>query len=243
LPAASVCPLADCYNGGMTAGEAGDATGGIVPVGERLARAALCVLMEGGPDPGGFEARVAELFAAGVPMLQLRDKRLSDDALLARLRAALAAARTHCPLAPPLVIVNDRVAVAAAAGADGVHVGAADMPVTDARRLLGSAAVIGRTAHDLAEAEAAVAAGADYLGVGPCYPSATKSFASHAPRPFLAAAGRLPLPVFAIGGVTVERLGELAGLGIRRVAVAAAVTAAADPAAAVRALLAATGTR
>ena len=222
----------------MTVGEAGNATGGVTPAGERLARAALCVLVDGGPDLDGFAARVRELFAAGVPMLQLRDKRLSDADLLGRTRAALAAARRHDSLALPLVIVNDRVTVAAAAGADGVHLGAADMTVAEARRLLGPAAVIGRTAHDLAEAEAARAAGADYLGVGPCYPSTTKSFASHAPREFLAAAGRLPLPVFAIGGVTAERLDDLAGLGIRRVAVAAAVTAAADPATAVRTLLA-----
>jgi thiamine-phosphate pyrophosphorylase len=222
----------------MTAGAAGGAAGEVPPAAARLARAALCVLVDGGPDLGGFAARVSELFAAGVPMLQLRDKRLSDAALLDRGRAALAAARRQDPLTPPLVIINDRVAVAAAVAADGVHLGAADMPVAEARRLLGPTAVIGRTAHDLAEAEAAVAAGADYLGVGPCYPSATKAFASHAPRPFLTAAGRLPLPVFAIGGVTAGRLGELAGLGIRRVAVAAAVTAAADPAAAVRALLA-----
>jgi thiamine-phosphate pyrophosphorylase len=222
----------------MTAAEEGRPADTVTPAGERLARAALCLLVDGGPDAHGFEARVADLFAAGVPMLQLRDKRLSDDALLARTRAALAAARRQSSLAPPLVIVNDRVAIAALAGADGVHVGAADMPVAEARRLLGPAALIGRTAHGITEAEAAVAAGADYLGVGPCYPSATKSFSSHAPREFLTAAGRLPLPVFAIGGVTSDRLVELAGLGIRRVAVAAAVTSAADPAAAVQALLA-----
>ena len=90
-----------------------------------------------------------------------------------------------------------------------------------------------------AEAEAAVAAGADYLGVGPCFPSATKAFAQHAPREFLAAAAALPVPVFAIGGIDGERIDELVGLGLTRIAVAAAVTSAAEPAMAVRALLAA----
>jgi thiamine-phosphate pyrophosphorylase len=144
-------------------------------------------------------------------------------------------------VAPPLVIVNDRVEVALAAAADGVHVGAADMPVAEARARLGPAAVVGRTAHDIAAARAAIEAGADYLGVGPCFPSTTKSFASHAPREFLATAATLPLPVFAIGGITVARLAELAALGIGRAAVAAAVTAAADPAAAAQDLLAALG--
>jgi thiamine-phosphate pyrophosphorylase len=211
----------------------------LVSARDRLAVARLCVLVAGGADAVEFERRVAELFAAGVPLLQLRDKQLSDEALLDRCRRALALARSRAPAAPPLVIVNDRVEVALAAAADGVHLGATDMPVAEARARLGPAAVIGRTAHDIDEARAAVAAGADYLGVGPSFPSTTKSFASHASREFLAAAAEVPLPVFAIGGVTVARLAELAALGIRRVAVAAAVTAAADPAAAARELLAA----
>jgi thiamine-phosphate pyrophosphorylase len=124
-----------------------------------------------------------------------------------------------------------------AAAADGVHVGATDIPVAEARGLLGATALVGRTAHALAEAEAAVFAGADYLGVGPCFPSTTKAFTAHAPRDFLAAAARLPLPVFAIGGITPERLPELAELGIHRVAVAAAITAAVDPPAAARRFL------
>lgn len=209
------------------------------PARDRLAGASLCVLVDGGSDAVAFERLVTRLFAAGVRMLQVRDKRLADAVLLDRLRTAVAAAGRHDPAAPPLVIVNDRVPLAVAGQADGVHVGAGDMPVAEARRLLGAGQLVGRTAHDLAEASAAVAAGADYLGVGPCFPSTTKSFASSAPREFLAAAAGLPLPVFAIGGITPERLAELRGLGLRRVAVAAAVTAAPDPAAAIGRFLAA----
>jgi thiamine-phosphate pyrophosphorylase len=207
------------------------------PARDRLAAARLCVLVTGGADAADFERLVGVLFAAGVPMLQLRDKQLSDEALLDRCRLALALARRFAPAAPPLVIVNDRVEVAVAAAADGVHLGASDMAVTEARLRLGPAALIGRTAHSLAEAEAAVAAGADYLGVGPCFPSATKSFTRHAPHDFLAAAATLPLPVFAIGGIDGGRIEELADLGLARVAVAAAVTSAAEPAAAARAIL------
>lgn len=222
-----------------TGASADTATRGATPVRDRLGRASLCVLVAGGPDAAAFERLVTALFAAGLPLLQLRDKQLSDEALLARCRLALAAARRHDPLDPPLVIVNDRVSIATAAGADGVHLGASDMTVPEARTLLGPAAVIGRTAHDSAEARAAVAAGADYLGAGPCFPSTTKSFTSHAPREFLDEVARLPLPVFAIGGITPARLAELVPLGVRRVAVAAAVTGAPDPATAVRGLLAA----
>lgn len=206
---------------------------------DRLATARLCVLVAGGADPAGFERLVGELLAAGVAMLQVRDKQLSDEALIDRCRRALALARYHAPTAPPLVLVNDRVEVAIAAAADGVHLGAADLPVTLARQRLGPAALIGRTAHTQAEARAAVAAGADYLGVGPCFPSATKTFSRQAPSDFLAAAAVLPLPVFAIGGIDVERVGELGGLGITRVAVAGAITSAADPAVAAGAILAA----
>jgi thiamine-phosphate pyrophosphorylase len=206
-----------------------------------LAAARLCVLVTGGADAVEFEQLVAALVTAGVPMLQLRDKQLSDEVLLDRCRVALALARRLAPAAPSLVIVNDRVEVALAAAADGVHLGAGDMPVAEARRRLGPTALIGRTAHSLAEADAAVAAGADYLGVGPCFPSATKSFARHAPRDFLAAAAPLPLPVFAIGGIDGGRIEELVGLGLTRVAVAAAVTSAAEPAAAARAILATLG--
>lgn len=203
----------------------------------RLARARLCVLIEGGTEPAPFERLVGGLFGAGVPMIQIRDKRLPDAELEDRCRRAVAAALRFDPASPPLVVVNDRVAVAAAAGADGVHLGATDMPLPEARHRLGPQAVIGRTAHTLDEARAAVGDGADYVGIGPCYPSVTKTFAAHAPRAFLTAAARLPRPAFAIGGITVARLADLAECGIVRVAVAAAVTAAADPAHAARELL------
>jgi len=204
----------------------------------RLAAARLCVLIDTRPDESGFERLLTALLAAGVPMVQIRDKAAADDVILDRGRRALALAREANPSAPAIITINDRVAVAAAAGVDGVHLGAADMPIAEARRLLGPERIIGRTAHTLDEARAALAAEADYLGVGPCYPSATKTFVRQAPRNFLrATAAENPLPVFAIGGIGADRLAELATLGIRRVAVSAAVTAAADPGDAARELL------
>lgn len=201
---------------------------------ERLAGARLCVLVDGGASVAACGEQVAAIAAAGVGLIQLRDKTLDDAALLARATAAVAAARRH----GALLIINDRPDIAVAAGADGVHLGEADLPVWAARRVVGSSRLIGRTAHALAEARAAVGDAADYLGVGPCFPSETKAFEVFAPLPFLqAVVAEIDLPTFAIGGITCERLAELLAIGLSRVAVGAAVTRAADPAAAVLALL------
>ena len=198
---------------------------------EQLADVSLCVLLDARYDGMEFEQLLTTLLAAGVRMIQIRDKSASDAVLLDRGQRAAAVARRVAAAA--LITVNDRITVAAAAGIDGVHIGADDLPVPLARQLLGSKQLIGSTAHDLNEARAAAAAGADYLGIGPCYPSTTKAFARQASREFLrSTAAEISLPIFAIGGITPDRLDELAAIGIQRVAVSAAVTAATDPAAA-----------
>ena len=198
----------------------------------RLAGVSLCALVDGRPDATAFERLVTGLLDAGVRMIQLRDKRLSVPELLDRGRRAFALAHRRAA-GEVLIMINDRADVAAAVGAAGVHVGAEDLPIASARRVLGPGALVGRTAHSLAEAHAAVVDGADYLGMGPCFPSPTKSFASFAPAEFLASVVReIALPAFAIGGVTLERLDDLLALGVRRVAVASAITEEADPAAA-----------
>ena len=197
--------------------------------GERLAGITLCVLVDGGRDDRGFGALVGGLLDAGVRMIQVRDKSLPVAALVERVRQAVELARKRSG-PPALIIVNDRPDIAVVAGAAGVHLGAEDLPLETVRRVTGPAAIVGATAHDLGEARAAVMRGADYLGVGPCFPSATKAFGNHAPREFLAeVAATIALPAFAIGGVTLDRLDELRALGWRRVAVAAAITRAADP--------------
>jgi thiamine-phosphate pyrophosphorylase len=210
-----------------------------VRAGDLLGGTSLCVLLDGRVERRDFTRLVDSLFEAGVRMVQLRDKSLAAARLVELAREAVAIARRRCPDGRGLVIVNDRADVAVAADAAGVHVGATDIPVAAARRVIGPRRIVGSTAHDVAEARAGQAAGADYLGVGPCFPSPTKAFASFAPRDFLATVAReIGLPAFAIGGVTLERLDELTALGIRRVAVAAAVTGAADPAAAAAAFIA-----
>jgi len=205
----------------------------------QLEQVRLCVLVSAGAPDEAFGKLLDGLLAAGVGMIQLRDKTAGVSLLCRRATQAVTATRRQaeaCGGPRCLVIVNDRADIALAAGADGVHLGAEDLPVPLARRVGGGRLLIGRTAHSLAEARQAVLDGADYLGVGPCFESATKSFDRFAPEGLLRqVAAEISLPVFAIGGVTLERLERLKSLGLRRVAVAAAVTAADDPVAAARA--------
>jgi thiamine-phosphate pyrophosphorylase len=205
---------------------------------DRLRGVDLCVLVDGREDARGFERLVESLLEAGVRMLQIRDKDLPVPVLAERARAAVEIARRRHPDGRAIVVVNDRADVAVAVGADGVHTGADDLPLAMVRRVIGPRALLGRTAHDLAEARAAVLDGADCLGVGPCFPSHTKSFAAYAPPEFLTAvASEIALPAFAIGGITLERIDEIVALGYSRAAVASAVTGAADPGAAAAALI------
>ena len=182
-------------------------------------------------------AVVAAAVDAGCPAVQLRDKDLPGRALLAiaeRLRAVTARAGA-------LLLVNDRLDVAIAAGADGVHLGGESMPVDVARRLLPSTALIGVSTHGPAELLAA--AGADFAFFGPVY--ATPSKATFGAPQGIDALGRAvastTLPVLAIGGVEATRVPEVLATGATGVAVIRAILGAADPAVATRALLAAVG--
>ncbi|MER7277376.1 thiamine phosphate synthase [Dactylosporangium sp. NPDC000244] len=136
-------------------------------------------------------------------------------------------------------LVNDRLHLALAAGADGGHVGADDLPVAAARRILGPHAILGATARDPHTARRAVADGASYLGVGPAFATTTKSGLPDAigPAGVRAVAEAVPVPVVAIGGVTAARAGELFAAGAHAVAVVGAVSGAADPYAAAREFL------
>jgi thiamine-phosphate pyrophosphorylase len=134
------------------------------------------------------------------------------------------------------VIVNNDVMAAVRAHAEGAHVGQGDMPAGAARRLLDKQ-LLGVSTHDAKQIAAAVAAGADYVGFGPCYPTATKGYAEGKARDDIVAAVRAcAVPLFAIGGINADNLTMLLHLGIGRIAVSAAILAAPDPAAAARAL-------
>ncbi|MCA9237679.1 MAG: thiamine phosphate synthase [Planctomycetales bacterium] len=198
----------------------------------RLAAARLYVLVDGQSSESEFVALVKTLVVAGAEVIQLRDKRLADAELLAR-------ARRLCELCAEraMAIVNDRPDIAAAAGADGVHLGQDDMAPADARRILGPRKLIGVSTHAIEQARAAVLAGANYLGAGPTFPSATKSFDEFPGLDYLRqVASEIALPAFAIGGINATNVDSVLATGVRRVAVSSAVTAAASPGEAVREL-------
>jgi thiamine-phosphate pyrophosphorylase len=144
-----------------------------------------------------------------------------------------------CDEAGALCLLDDRVDVALAVGAGGTHLGAHDLPLAVARRIAGPSHVLGGTAREPLLAKALVADGASYLGVGPAFSTSTKD---GLPEPLGAAgvgavAQAVDVPVIAIGGVTVDRVPELLAAGAHGVAVVAALSEAADPAAATRSLL------
>ena len=137
----------------------------------------------------------------------------------------------------PLVIINDRPDIAAVVDADGVHLGQDELSVKDARTIVGPRRLIGVSTHSIEQARAAVLDGANYLGVGPTFPSQTKSFATFPGLEFVRqVAAEIRLPAFAIGGITLQNIGEVIEAGLQRVAVASAVTGAAKPQAAAEAL-------
>jgi thiamine-phosphate pyrophosphorylase len=187
---------------------------------------------------GSFTAdKVRQLIGAGVGMIQLRDKNLNDRELLERARqlgdlchSPTAAAEGFC-----LFIVNDRPDIAAAANSDGVHLGQDDLPVKVALELIGPRKIIGVSAHNIEQARQAVLDGANYIGVGPTFPSTTKQFDEFPGKALLKqVADEISLPAFAIGGITLENLPEVLATGIKRVAVSSAITKADDPTATAR---------
>jgi thiamine-phosphate pyrophosphorylase len=201
---------------------------------DRLQNVNLCVLAPSSDSAVQFDRLIAELVEAGVGMIQLRDKHLDDRDLVARARALVQRTRGS----RTLCIINDRADIAAAVGADGVHVGQEDLTVKDARAIVGTRMLIGVSTHNIEQARAAVLDGANYLGAGPTFASRTKSFDDFAGLDYLREVSReIRLPTFAIGGITAENLPSVLGVGIERVAVGSAVVDAADPGIATRELL------
>lgn len=170
----------------------------------------------------------------GVTLVQLREKTLPDADVIASARALV---DLLGPLGIPL-IVNDRVEVAIATGAAGVHLGQDDRSAARARTLLGPYGIIGVSAGNLAEAATVSASLADYVGVGAVYPTASKADAGLAIgiAGLQALQASLPLPVVAIGGIQASNATEVAATGVAGIAVVSAICAADDPEDAARSL-------
>lgn len=167
----------------------------------------------------------------GADCIQLREKDMPDCQrfeLACRLREITAAAGA-------IFIVNDRADLAAAVGADGVHLGQDDLPVSAVRPLLPIGGLVGRSTHNIAQARAAVAEGADYIGVGPMFPTSTKDAGPLAGPEYLRqVVAEIALPHVAIGGITADNAGQLIAAGAKCLAVCSAVISSPDPAAAAR---------
>jgi thiamine-phosphate pyrophosphorylase len=188
-------------------------------------------------DRGGMQRALEGALAGGVDLFQLRDKDATDDELL----AAAASARELCAAAGALFLVNDRPDLAAASGADGVHVGQDDMPVARARKLVGDDALVGLSTHSMQQAQAGCRSGADYLAVGPVHATPTKAGRpAIGVEPIKYAAAHVSVPWFAIGGLDTGTVGAVVKAGARRIVVVRALADADDPEAAARALRAAT---
>jgi thiamine-phosphate pyrophosphorylase len=201
---------------------------------EKLAGGGVCVLLTEALCRRPYEEVLGGVLAGGAACVQVREKSMAHGAMLARVRHVAAAARA----AGALAIVNDRPDLAVLAAADGVHVGQDDLAPQEARRIVGPGRIVGVSTHSLEQARAAAEAGADYLGCGPMFQSATKPQAV-VPGPALLAevARAVGLPIMAIGGITAAHAPEVLAAGAKWLAVSAAVCAADDPEAETRRLV------
>jgi thiamine-phosphate pyrophosphorylase len=199
----------------------------------RLAAARLYLIVDSAPEPHTLPDLLRAAAAGGVDMVELRDKSLPDDELVAVANAA----RALCERIGLLLTIDDRPAVALEAGADGVHVGQEDMAARDVRELLGPDMLIGLSTHSEQEVAAAAEAPVDYISVGPFHESHTKPGRRATGAPLLRyAAERSRVPFFAAGGLETANLAAALAAGASRIVVSHAVVAAPDPERAARAL-------
>ena len=180
-----------------------------------------------------FLEKVELALQGGVTFLQLREKERSTREYIHLAREVHAIAKRY---QVPLV-VDDRVDVALAAEVDGVHVGQSDMPVWQARKILGPDKIVGATAKTVPQALEALEQGADYLGVGAIYPTTTKVVTVITSTDTLGEICKaVPIPVNAIGGLNQDNLGVLKGIPIQGICVVSAIMKSADPKAAAKGL-------
>lgn len=174
------------------------------------------------------EEKIRESLEAGVDYIQLREKNISSAEYLRRARRL----RDMVQEFDTKLIVNDRVDIALLSGADGVHLGQDDVPVRDARKLLGAGKIIGATAKTVKQAQQAQAEGADYLGSGAWFPTETKKDAVPiSEEVYRAILKEAPIPNVAVGGITAENGRKPLECGASGLAISAGILKADNPAA------------
>lgn len=192
----------------------------------RLQTSLLYLVTPAEPKAGALDSFLGEVLGAGVDVVQLREKEMEAGPLM---RVA-GVVRRRTTEAGAIFVVNDRVDVALAAGADAVHLGQDDLPTREARRQGGPALVIGLSTHSAEQVRAAVRSEADYFAVGPVHATPTKPL-----RPAVGydlvrvASAEADRPFFAIGGIDMTTLEEVIEAGARRVAVLRALTESDNP--------------
>jgi thiamine-phosphate pyrophosphorylase len=202
---------------------------------ERLARSRLYLVLEARPHGRDPSTLLDAALRGGVDVVQLREKELHDEALV----AASAPFREACDAHRALFVLNDRPDLVQACGADGAHVGRSDTPVAEARALAGPDRLLGVSASTVGELDEV--RGADYVGVT-AFATPTKEDAVVGGLELLRAAARsLTVPWFAIGGIELSNVAEVVAAGAPGVAVVRAIRDEKDPEAAARALRAAVG--
>ena len=215
---------------------------------QRLATARLYLCTDARRERGDLAEFADAALAGGVDVIQLRDKGSAGEKQfgpleargeLAALEVLADAARRH----GALFAVNDRADIARAAGADILHLGQDDLPLSVARDVIGPEPLIGRSTHDAEQAAAAADEAVDYFCVGPCWPTPTKPGRTAPGLDLVRMSAALDgdTPWFAIGGIDLDRVPEVLAAGASRIVVVRAITASEDPAAAARALLTALG--
>lgn len=193
---------------------------------QRLQTRSLYLLVTSENCRYGIKTTVRDTIAKGVDLVQLREKNLTDRALIALGKQVREWTYEH----DALFIMNDRPDLALACGADGVHLGQDEMEVHEARKIMGSQKLIGVSTHDLGQVQRAIYDGADYLGVGPIFPSQTKRFSEFVGLEFVQeVAQATSLPWFAIGGIDQSNLDQVIRAGATRIAVSGTICKASDP--------------
>lgn len=187
---------------------------------QNLQTSQLYVLTDLRENREAFLKHISDLTHGGVDIVQLRDKSADDSTLLSAAREAAVICRQQ----KVLFIINDRPDITVAVGADGVHVGQDELPVSVVRQLIGPDYLIGLSTHDPQQVQDACHSDCDYLGVGPVFPSGTKQFGEFVgPELLQQVAPHMEKPAFAIGGIDDANLHQVLAAGFQRVAVQGAV--------------------
>ena len=187
---------------------------------DHLHRMRLYVLISGKIAARSVNETARLVIDGGADAIQLREKTISDDELISlagEIRDITAKRGT-------LLIINDRVRVAREVNADGVHLGQHDMSMTEAREIIGNEKIIGVSTHNITQARQAQEDGADYIAIGPVYPTTTKDYEPSMGLEVIQEISReMNIPFLAIGAITLENLDEVLKAGASRVAVCSAI--------------------